>query len=79
LRHEQLITIVEDERIERLVRDLIVDGDSEPSPFLDRISEQFSECCRDLYKVVSFFERKSSPTVEVRWFRAGEREAALTV
>ena len=66
LRHEQLLTLVGDGPIQRLVKDLIVDRDSEPSPFLDRVAEQFAECCGDLYKVVSFYERKASPTVEVR-------------
>jgi hypothetical protein len=50
-----------------LIRDLVIDDDSEPSPFLKGISDQFSECCKGHYRVISFFERKSSPTIEVRY------------
>jgi hypothetical protein len=66
LRNEQLISIVKGQPNEVLIRDLVVDNDSEPSPFLKRISDQFSECCKGQYQVVSFFELKRSPTVQVR-------------
>ena len=71
LRNEQLISIVRGRPNQVLVRDLVVDNDSEPSPFLKRISDQFSDCCKGQYKVISFFERKLSPTVQVRNSLAG--------
>ena len=65
LRNEQLINIVQGQPNEALIRDLVVDNDSEPSSFLRRISHHFSECCRNRYRVASFYERRQSPTVEV--------------
>jgi hypothetical protein len=68
LRNEQLMNIVQGQPNEALIRDLVVDNDSEPSSFLRRISNHFSECCRNRYRVVSFYERRQSPTVEVGSF-----------
>ena len=65
LRHEQLRSITEGQSNKILVNDLIVDGDTETSNFLKRLSEQFSDCCKSMYKVISFYELKHSPTVEV--------------
>lgn len=65
LRNEQLMNIVQGQPNEALIRDLVVDNDSEPSSFLRRISNHFSECCRNRYRVVSLYERRQSPTVEV--------------
>ena len=67
LRSEQLKSIVQGQPNEALIRDLTVDDDSEPSTFLKRISDQFAECCRGRYQVISFFERQPSPTVQVRY------------
>ncbi|KAJ8108205.1 hypothetical protein OPT61_g8336 [Boeremia exigua] len=64
LRNKQLMTIVKGQPNQSLVHDLLVDDDSEPSTFLKRISDQFSECCRNRYQVVSLFERQRSPTVQ---------------
>lgn len=66
LRNDQLNSIVQGRPNQVLIRDLVVDDDSEPSPFLKRISDQFSECCKGQYQVISFFERQRSPTVQVR-------------
>ncbi|KAH7130945.1 hypothetical protein EDB81DRAFT_129655 [Dactylonectria macrodidyma] len=66
LRQEQLRSIVKGRPNESLISDLVVDNDSEPSPFLRRISANFSECCKGKYKVLSFYEREKSPTVERR-------------
>ncbi|KAJ9133696.1 Vegetative incompatibility protein HET-E-1 [Pleurostoma richardsiae] len=65
LRNEQLIAIVQGQPNEALIRQLVVDSDMEPSAFLRRISEEFCRTCEGQYKVVSFFERRSSPVVEV--------------
>ncbi|KAL8907863.1 MAG: hypothetical protein Q9171_005688 [Xanthocarpia ochracea] len=66
LRNEQLKSIVQGQPNEALIRDLTVDDDSEPSAFLKRISNQFSECCKGQYKVIAFFERQRSPTVQLQ-------------
>lgn len=67
LRNEQLKSIVKGQPNEGLIRDLVVDKDSEPCTFLRRILDEFSRCCKGPYEVISFFERRSSPTVEVRY------------
>ncbi|KAK3941484.1 hypothetical protein QBC46DRAFT_430783 [Diplogelasinospora grovesii] len=66
LRHEQLLSIVQGQPNALLIRDLVVDNDSEPSPFLSRISKDFSDCCKGRYKAISFFERDLSPTAELQ-------------
>ncbi len=71
LRNEQLNSIVQGRPNAALVHDLVVDRDSEPSSFLKRISDEFSKCCKGQYKVVSFFESRLSPTVQVRYMPAG--------
>lgn len=65
LRNDQLESIVQGRPNQVLIRDLVVDDDSEPSPFLRRISDQFSECCKGQYQVISFYERQRSSTVQV--------------
>jgi hypothetical protein len=49
LRNEQLYSIVQAQPNRRLIQDLVVDHDSEPSPFLKRISDHFARCCTDQY------------------------------
>jgi hypothetical protein len=66
LRNEQLRTLVQGQPNKTLINDLLVDDDSEPSTFLKRLAEQFSESCKGYYRVVTFFERALSPTIEVR-------------
>ena len=65
LRNEQLKSIVQGQPNESLISNLVVDLDSEPSAFLDRISAHFSELYRGKYRMVNFYERKESPTVQV--------------
>ncbi|RYP39571.1 hypothetical protein DL767_002119 [Monosporascus sp. MG133] len=66
LRNEQLQSIVEGQPNQNLIRDLVVDSDSEPSTFLKRISNDFSDCYKGQYRVVSFYETKHSPTVQIQ-------------
>ncbi|RYP53591.1 hypothetical protein DL768_001455 [Monosporascus sp. mg162] len=66
LRNEQLQSIVEGQPNQNLIRDLVVDSDSEPSAFLKRISNDFSNCYKGQYRVVSFYETKHSPTVQIQ-------------
>ncbi|KAK3371804.1 hypothetical protein B0T24DRAFT_579256 [Lasiosphaeria ovina] len=66
LRNEQLNSIVQGQPNEAFVRSLVVDDDSEPSSFLNRIAAEFSRCCQGKYKVVSFFETRKSRTVQLQ-------------
>lgn len=65
LRNDQLISLVEGQPNEALIRHLLADKDSEQSAFLKRLADQFAESCKDNYRAVSFFERVLSPTLEV--------------
>lgn len=67
LRNEKLMSIIQGQPNEVLIRDLVVDKGSELSPFLKRMFDQFSSCFKNQYRVVSFYERKFSPTVQVRY------------
>lgn len=66
LRNEQLRTLVQGQPNQALIDSLLVDNDSEPSAFLNRVADQFSESCKGYYRVVTFFERALSPTLKVR-------------
>ena len=73
LRNEQLRTLVGGQPNEQLISDLVVDRNEEPKPYLKSIAQQFSSNCRD-YKVISIFERKLSPTLQLingKWERTG--------
>lgn len=67
LRHQELLSTVINRRpSERLIRDLIVDQDSEASPLLRELDEKFRRCTEaQRLHVVSFYETKPSQTVEV--------------
>jgi hypothetical protein len=65
LRNEQLRTLVHGQPNKALIESLLVDNDSEPSLFLKRMADQFSESCKGYYRVVTFFERALSPTLKV--------------
>ncbi|KAJ5887721.1 hypothetical protein N7495_007762 [Penicillium taxi] len=75
LRNEQLRTLVQGQPNKALIDDLLVDNDSEPSTFLKRLADQFSDSCKDYYHVVTFFERTLSPTLELtqdgKWSKTG--------
>lgn len=66
LRNEQLLSLVNGQPNAALIRDLLVDQDTEPSTFLKRISSQFAESCKGQYPVISFYELKPSPIIQVR-------------
>lgn len=72
-------SIIQGQPNEALIRDLTVDNDSEPSTFLKRISNQFSECCKGQYQVIAFFERQLSPTVQVRYLAGLVKGELLTL
>lgn len=46
LRQEQLCSIVKGKPNERLIRDLVVDRDSEPHPFLNWLTNDFAQTCK---------------------------------
>ncbi|KAI1157435.1 hypothetical protein F5B18DRAFT_180543 [Nemania serpens] len=64
LRNEQLLSLVNGQPNAALIRDLLVDQDTEPSTFLKRISSQFAESCKGQYPVISFYELKPSPIIQ---------------
>ncbi|KAM5342890.1 hypothetical protein ACJ41O_013856 [Fusarium nematophilum] len=51
LRNDQLRTLVRGQPNEALIHDLLVDNDSEPSAFLKRLADQFSESCKGHYRL----------------------------
>ncbi|KAF9781969.1 hypothetical protein IL306_012090, partial [Fusarium sp. DS 682] len=82
LRNDQLRTLVRGQPNEALIHDLLVDSDSEPSTFLKRLADQFSESCKGHYRVVTFFERTLSPTLELdqdgKWRKSGRPSLLVT-
>lgn len=74
LRNEQLLAIVGGQANERLIRDLMMDEDLKPSAYLDEITQKFVETCRAMeaqrskFEIISYYERKTSSTVEVSWY-----------
>jgi hypothetical protein len=67
MRSDQLRSIVKGQPNERLINDLVVDKDAEPSTFLSSLSRRFADCCKSqCFKVISFYERRESPTLIVR-------------
>ncbi|KAK2022494.1 hypothetical protein LX32DRAFT_698627 [Colletotrichum zoysiae] len=82
LRNDQLMTLVQGQPNEALMHDLLVDNDSEASAFLKRLADQFSESCKDRYRVMSFYERMLTPTLERdeegRWRKTGPPSLLVT-
>lgn len=51
---------------ENLIREIVVDRDSEPSTILKQLGRNFYTLCRDRhFHVDSYYERDKSPTAEV--------------
>ncbi|KAL8365058.1 hypothetical protein RB595_004057 [Gaeumannomyces hyphopodioides] len=81
LRNDQLMALVRGQPNESLIRDLLVDSDSEPSTFLKRVADGFSISCKGHYRVVTFFERKLSPTLknlDGKWEKTGPLSLLVT-
>ncbi|KAI1330215.1 hypothetical protein F5Y16DRAFT_31561 [Xylariaceae sp. FL0255] len=66
LRNEKLVSLVEGQPNQALIHALVVDEESEPSDFLGRMSDDFARCFQGRLRVVSFYERKLSATVEMQ-------------
>lgn len=66
LRHDQLLAMAKSSASENLIRDLVVDSDSEQSSLLKELGKKFYDLCKtqDLH-VDSYYERERSPTVKV--------------
>ena len=68
LRQDQLRGSVSGQPNERLINDLVVDTEGEPSPYLKELTQKFVRCSRiqsPTFATVSYFERKTSPTLKV--------------
>ncbi|ORY70348.1 uncharacterized protein BCR38DRAFT_471661 [Pseudomassariella vexata] len=65
LRNEKLSSIISGQPNQALINSLVVDNESEPSPFLRRLSADFARCFKGQQRVISFYERKLSTTVEM--------------
>ena len=67
MRNDQLRSIVKGQPNKRLINDLVIDKDCEPSSFLSSLSRRFADYCLNQgFEVISFYERSESPTVIVR-------------
>ncbi|KAK8862170.1 Protein SERAC1 [Apiospora arundinis] len=66
LRNEKLASVVEGQPNQALIRALVVDDESEPSDFLGRMSDDFARCFQGRLRVISFYERRLSSTVEMQ-------------
>jgi hypothetical protein len=59
---------VEGDPNQQFVRDLVVDEDEAPSPYLDELTGKFSRVCSRVtppFNVISYYETERSPTVKV--------------
>jgi len=66
LRNNQLEAMVDGQPNEQLIRDLVVDKNSEARPFLLELSQKFEACCKTQhFQVVSYYETLDSPTIRV--------------
>ncbi|PHH92317.1 hypothetical protein CDD83_7906 [Cordyceps sp. RAO-2017] len=59
------LRIIQGQPNQALIHDLVIDNHEEPSTFLKRLSDQFSQSCKGQYPVVNFFfKRRFSPTIQ---------------
>ena len=68
LNNERLRTMVAGQSNAQFIHDLVVDKDFEPSPYLKELNRKFIECCKSQqpkYEIISYYERRESPTIEV--------------
>lgn len=69
LRHEQLLTVVDGQPNEGLIRDLITDKDSEPSAYLRELTDKFVKASIEQkaeFEIVSYYETQESATIEIK-------------
>ncbi len=66
LRNEQLRAMVNGQPNQRLIDDLVVDKESEPSPYLSELTKKFMQICKTQeFQIRSYYERKMSHTLQV--------------
>jgi len=49
-----------------LIRDLEMDNESEPTPYLEELKEKFIDCCKiqePEFRIVSYYEQKRTRTL----------------
>ncbi|SPO04568.1 related to ankyrin [Cephalotrichum gorgonifer] len=67
LRMGKLSQIIAGQPNARLVKDLELDAESEPTPYLTALKDEFIHCCRNQkppFRVVSYYEQKRTPTLK---------------
>lgn len=67
LRQDRLLSLVEGQPNEQLIRDLVVDNESQPSPYFQELNEKFKQCTPQggNIQVVCFYEQRLSKVVKV--------------
>lgn len=63
LRNDCLKTIVEGKPNSRLIESIVVDSESEPSLYLDRLSNEFATCFNAETRILSIYETRTSKTL----------------
>ena len=68
LKYDQLQAMIGSQPNKRLIDDLMLDTDSEPSTYLAELTNKFMHTCQiqsPPFKIISYYERMKSATVEV--------------
>ncbi len=66
LRHEQLREMAQSNPMENLIKDLLVDNDSEQSALLEALRKKFHSLCKTQeLRIDIYYERRKGPTVKV--------------
>ncbi|KFY69494.1 hypothetical protein V496_00200 [Pseudogymnoascus sp. VKM F-4515 (FW-2607)] len=67
LRYETLRKIVSGQPNSQLIHDLLVNGESEATPFLEALNQNFIRCCKDQkppFRIISYYEQKKTKMVK---------------
>lgn len=70
LRYETLRKIVFGQPNSQLIHDLLVNGESEATPFLEALNQNFIRCCKDQkppFKIISYYEQKKTKMVKASY------------
>jgi hypothetical protein len=81
LRYESLRKIVAGQPNEQLIHDLQVDNESEPTPFLRGLAQNFIQCCKlqkPSFQIISYYEQKKTKMVEASCNYVPDEEWLLT-
>ena len=66
MQHDSLRDIVKGHANENLIRDLLVDSDTDHSALLERMLVNFCEKFEGKFEVACFYETRLGPTIRVR-------------